>query len=142
MTHPAPLWLDHLADGGRLLIPLTAHWREVIAFCSYKADEIAGLYVDPAWQFASGSGACAARTSRSRDRCVGGHRRVRIGASLTGRPFYEAEGYVVVRERAVGDAWRPEDCRARYGKDSRVSPSAPRRARAGGYVDPGRLHRC
>ena len=27
MTHPAPLWLDQLADGGRLLIPLTAHWR-------------------------------------------------------------------------------------------------------------------
>jgi protein-L-isoaspartate(D-aspartate) O-methyltransferase len=27
MTHPAPLWLDRLADGGRLLIPLTADWR-------------------------------------------------------------------------------------------------------------------
>jgi protein-L-isoaspartate(D-aspartate) O-methyltransferase len=27
MTHPAPLWLDRLADGGRLLIPLTAQWR-------------------------------------------------------------------------------------------------------------------
>jgi protein-L-isoaspartate(D-aspartate) O-methyltransferase len=30
MTHPAPLWLDRLADGGRLLIPLTAHWRGVL----------------------------------------------------------------------------------------------------------------
>jgi protein-L-isoaspartate(D-aspartate) O-methyltransferase len=30
MTHPAPLWLDRLADGGRLLIPLTAHWRGFI----------------------------------------------------------------------------------------------------------------
>jgi protein-L-isoaspartate(D-aspartate) O-methyltransferase len=27
MTHPAPLWLDRLADGGRLLIPLTGGWR-------------------------------------------------------------------------------------------------------------------
>jgi putative acetyltransferase len=28
-----------------------------------------------------------------------GHGKIRVGASLTGRPFYEAQGYVVVRER-------------------------------------------
>jgi protein-L-isoaspartate(D-aspartate) O-methyltransferase len=52
MTHPAPLWLDRLADGGRLLIPLTARWRGFLlkvtrSGATYAAEAVGWVSIFP-----------------------------------------------------------------------------------------------
>jgi protein-L-isoaspartate(D-aspartate) O-methyltransferase len=52
-THPAPLWLDRLAEGGRLMMPLTgANWwgfilRAVRCGDAFEADSIGGVGIFP-----------------------------------------------------------------------------------------------
>lgn len=52
-THPAPLWLDRLADGGRLMMPLTgANWwgfilRATRQGASFAASSIGGVGIFP-----------------------------------------------------------------------------------------------
>jgi GNAT superfamily N-acetyltransferase len=66
-------------------------------FCSYKADEVIGLYV------AAGSGrqgiGSALLAAAEAAIAAGGHRRIRIGAALSAQTFYEAKGYRVVADR-------------------------------------------
>jgi putative acetyltransferase len=76
---------------------LLAEADRIVAFCSFAADEVRGLYVHPAW---AGRGigrellVCAEAAIRA-----GGHERARIGASLTGQRFYAAQGYRIVAKR-------------------------------------------
>jgi putative acetyltransferase len=69
----------------------------VIAFCSWARDEVKGLYVRPGWA-RRGVGTALLRLAEAA--IVGaGHRTIRIGATLVGRPFYESRGFVVLRHK-------------------------------------------
>lgn len=66
-------------------------------FCSYKVDEVVGLYVAPAYgRLGVGSALLAAAEAAI---VAKGYKSIRIGASLSGRAFYEARGYRVVAEK-------------------------------------------
>jgi putative acetyltransferase len=86
-----------MTEGGEIFLLAEAAGGQIIAFCSYRADEIAGLFVDPAWARRGVGRALLERAEAAI--AAAGHGKIRVGASLTGRPFYEAQGYVVVRER-------------------------------------------
>jgi GNAT superfamily N-acetyltransferase len=66
-------------------------------FCSYKADEVIGLYIVPN----RGRQGIGTRLLAAAEEAIAadGHSRIRIGASLSGQAFYEAKGYRVVAER-------------------------------------------
>lgn len=66
-------------------------------FCSYRADEVIGLYVAPAWA-RRGVGTMLLSVVEQAI-AAAGHARIRIDAALSGRAFYEAHGYRVMAER-------------------------------------------
>ena len=63
----------------------------VVGFCGTKDDEIAGLYVDPAFT-RRGVASGLMRRALKRVRAEGWDR-VRVNAALSGVPFYEAAGF-------------------------------------------------
>lgn len=69
----------------------------IVAFCSRKAHEVRGLYVDPDWA-RLGIGRLLLQRAEAAIKAMG-HHRVSIGASLVGLPFYESQGYRVLRHR-------------------------------------------
>ncbi len=69
----------------------------VVAFCSRKDHEVRGLYVDPDWA-RLGIGRLLLQRAEAAIKAMG-HHRVSIGASLVGLPFYESQGYRVLRHR-------------------------------------------
>jgi protein-L-isoaspartate(D-aspartate) O-methyltransferase len=88
MTHPAPLWLDRLADGGRLLIPLTTHWRGVLL----KATRCGATYAAEALGYVSifpcVGGQDAAAAERLRRALASGYPKLR--ALFRGEPPADA----------------------------------------------------
>ena len=56
-----------------------------------------GLYVVPSWA-RRGVGSALLRAAEA-DIAAAGHRLIRIGATLVGRPFYQAHGYEVVHHQ-------------------------------------------
>jgi len=66
-------------------------------FASYKADEVVGFYVHPDWA-RSGLGRVLLECAEAAI-LAAGHRTIRIGASLSGLPFYLAHGYRIVRRK-------------------------------------------
>lgn len=81
--------------GESFLLGVDAAGR-VIGFCSFKNDQVCGLYVDPSCA-RSGIGRILLRRAEAAI-AAAGHTAIRVQASLTGRPFYEAQGYCVVEE--------------------------------------------
>jgi GNAT superfamily N-acetyltransferase len=69
----------------------------VVGFCSWAADEVKGLYVAPGWARAGVGGALLSLAEAAIT--AAGHRTIRIGATLTGAPFYRAHGYQTVRHK-------------------------------------------
>lgn len=69
----------------------------VIAFCGWIGDEVKGLYVVPSWA-RRGVGSALLRAAEA-DITAAGHRLISIGATLVGRPFYQAHGYEVVHHQ-------------------------------------------
>ena len=67
-----------------------------IGFCSFREDEVRGLYVDPT-AARSGAGGALLRRAEA-DLLAAGHSRVWLQASRAGQPFYEAKGYEAVDE--------------------------------------------
>ena len=66
---------------------------KINGFCSFKDDQVRGLYVDPS---CAGSGIGRALLHRAEAEIIAaGHKSVRVQASISGRPFYEAQGYAV-----------------------------------------------
>ncbi|MEM9009580.1 MAG: GNAT family N-acetyltransferase [Pseudomonadota bacterium] len=66
-------------------------------FCSYKADEIVGLYVHPeAARQGLGSGLMA---QAERAIAAAGHPAIRIRAALSALPFYRSHGYQALGQR-------------------------------------------
>ncbi len=83
-------------EGERFLVAV-ARGHGIVGFCSYKEQEVRGLYVDPEW---SRLGLGTALLQRAEEIiAAAGHRKVVVGASLVGLPFYEIHGYSVVRHR-------------------------------------------
>ena len=71
--------------------------RTLAGFASFKADEIVGFYVHPDW---ARCGLGSLLLERAEAAIVaGGHTTIRIEASLSGLPFYEARGYRTLRRR-------------------------------------------
>lgn len=86
-----------MTEGGERFTVALGEGGVIVGFCSVKADEVAALYVDPDCA-RLGLGRDLLRRAE-RDIAAAGHGRVRVGASLTGQAFYEAQGYRAVRRR-------------------------------------------
>jgi len=88
---------EAMTKDGEVFLLAVAGDGALAGFCSYKADEVIGLYVAPdRGRQGIGSMLLAAAEAAI---AAAGHERIRIGASLSGRAFYEAKGYRVVAER-------------------------------------------
>ncbi|HEY7689046.1 MAG TPA: GNAT family N-acetyltransferase [Dongiaceae bacterium] len=82
---------------GEIFLLAVATDGALAGFCSYKADEVVGLYVAPGL---GRQGIGTALLAAAECAIVGnGHTKVRIGAALSARAFYEAKGYRVVADR-------------------------------------------
>jgi acetyltransferase (GNAT) family protein len=81
-----------MTEGGETFLLAEDAAGEIIAFCSYKAGEA------PDWARGGVGRALLVRAEAAI--AAAGHRRVTTTASLTGRPFYEAQGYAALRQRA------------------------------------------
>lgn len=68
----------------------------VIGFCSFRDDEVHGLYVDPTVARCGAGGALLRRAEA--DLLAAGHSRIWLQASRAGQPFYESKGYEAVDE--------------------------------------------
>ncbi|NIA67505.1 GNAT family N-acetyltransferase [Pelagibius litoralis] len=90
-------YIEAMNEDGEAFEVAVARKTGVVAFCSRKDNEVRGLYVDPDWT-RHGLGRLLLRRAEAAITAAG-HGRVSIGASLTGLPFYEAEGYRVIRHR-------------------------------------------
>ena len=91
MTHPAPLWLDRLADRGRLLIPLTAGWRGFLlkatrSGAAFAAEALGWLSIFPC---AGGQDAAAERLRRA---LVRGYPKLRAFIAVRRRPTSRTAG--------------------------------------------------
>jgi putative acetyltransferase len=85
-----------MADGETFLLAW-ARDGALAGFMSYKSDEVVGFYVHPDW---ARSGLGRLLLARAEAAIAGaGHRTIRIGASLSGLPFYRAHGYRLVRRK-------------------------------------------
>lgn len=82
--------------GEKTFIVAAAKAGALAGFCSFKNNEVVGLYVAPGWARRRIGSALLQRAEAA----IGAtHRLIRIGASLSGRQFYEAHGYAVTAER-------------------------------------------
>ena len=69
----------------------------VVGFCSYKDDEILGLYVDPSHARSGIGRAMLDRAERAL--ASAGQYVIKVRASRSGHDFYETQGFQVVSER-------------------------------------------
>jgi putative acetyltransferase len=87
-----------MTQGGETF--LVAETNRIIAFCSFTADEVRGLYVRPEW---AGRGIGSELLARAEAALhASGRECIPIGASLSAVGFYLARGYEIVRRRS----WR------------------------------------
>jgi len=88
---------EAMTEGGEIFVVAEQADGALAGFCSYKADEVIGLYVAPdRGRRGIGSALLAAAEAAI---AAAGHGKIRIGASLSGRAFYEAKGHRVVAKR-------------------------------------------
>lgn len=90
-------YVEAMRDEGERFLVAVARRRGIVGFCAYKDQELRGLYVDPDWA-RRGLGTILLKRAEAII-AAGGHRKVVIGASLVGLPFYELHGYRVIRHR-------------------------------------------
>jgi len=94
-------YVEAMTQGGELFIVAEAAEAAladgIVAFCAWMGDEVKGLYVAPDW-VRRGVGTALLRQAEAAIAAMG-HRTIRIGATLVGRPFYEAHGYAVLRHK-------------------------------------------
>jgi len=86
-------YVTAMTDGGETFIVAAAADGDLAGFCSFKDDEVKGLYVAPGWA-RRGVGSALLRRAEAAIAATG-RRRIRIGASLSGQAFYERHGYRV-----------------------------------------------
>lgn len=85
------------ARAARLIVDAAAD-SALAGFCSFKSDEVKGLYVAPEWA-RRGVGSALLRQAEAAI-AARGHCLIRIGASLSGQAFYEHHSYRLVERRA------------------------------------------
>lgn len=86
-----------MAQGGETMEVACDEIGRIVAFCAWKDDEVCAVYVHPD---AARRGLGSTLLARAEAAIVAdGHRTIRIGASLAGRPLYERHGYRVVAEK-------------------------------------------
>ena len=83
-------------EGELFEVACTADGR-IVAFCSRRDDEVCALYIHPD-AARRGLGGTLLRRAEAAI-AAAGHRTIRIGASLSGRPLYERHGYRTVAEK-------------------------------------------
>lgn len=87
-------YANNMATGKETFYVAVDGVGKVIGFCSFRDDEIRGLYVDPT--VARGGAGSALLRSAEADLLAAGHTRIWLQASLAGEPFYAAKGYEAV----------------------------------------------
>ena len=85
-----------ITEGGEIFLLAEAAGGQIIAFFSYRADEIAGFFVDPQGPGVGRGARCSGELKPPRR---GWSRQDQSGRKPDRRPFYEDQGYVMVRER-------------------------------------------
>lgn len=85
---------EAMTDGGAAFLVAVDEEQRVVGFCSYKDNEVTGLYVDPAWS-RRGVGRSLLRQAQAAI-AAAGHDTVAVTASLIAQTFYESEGYKCV----------------------------------------------
>ena len=90
-------YVEAITDGGETFIVAVVPDGALAGFCSFKDDEVKGLYVAPDWA-RRGVGSALLRRAEATI-AAGGHVLIRIVASLSGQAFYEHHGYRVVERR-------------------------------------------
>lgn len=90
-------YVEAMRSDGEAFLVAVVRRQGIVGFCSYKDDEVRALYVDPDWA-RLGLGTALLRRAE-KIIAAAGHRKIVIGASLVGLPFYEAHGYSVIRHR-------------------------------------------
>ena len=89
-------FVEAMRDGEAFEVAVS-RLRGIVGFCAHKGEEVRSLYVDP-----DGSRLGLGKVLLQRAEAAiaaQGHAKVIIGASLVGLPFYESQGYKVVRHR-------------------------------------------
>lgn len=90
-------YVEAMRDEGEIFEVAVSRLRGIVGFCSYKGDEVRSLYIDPDWS-RLGLGSSLLQRAEAAI-AAAGHTKVSIGASLVGLPFYESQGYRVIRHR-------------------------------------------
>jgi putative acetyltransferase len=90
-------YVEAMSAGGETFIVTVAPDGALAGFCSFKDDEVKGLYVAPDWARRPVGSALLRQAEATI--ASGGHRLIRIVASLSGQAFYEHHRYRVVERR-------------------------------------------
>jgi putative acetyltransferase len=90
-------YVEAMRDDDEVFEVAVSRLRGIVGFCALKDQEVRSLYVDPDW---SGLGVGRSLLRRAEAMiAAAGHDKVVIGASLAGVPFYERQGYRLVKHR-------------------------------------------
>jgi putative acetyltransferase len=87
-------YVEAMNEGGETFIVAVAVAGDLVGFCSFKDDELKGLYIAPT-AARRGVGSALLRQAEAAI-AAAGHRRIHIGAALSGQAFYERHGYRIV----------------------------------------------
>ncbi len=90
-------YVQAMGEGGETFIVAAAADGTLAGFCSFKDDEVKGLYVAPEWA-RRGVGSALLRQAEATI-AARGYRLIRIVASLSGQAFYERHGYRLLERR-------------------------------------------
>jgi putative acetyltransferase len=90
-------YVEAMGEGGETFIVAAATDGALAGFRSFKNDEVKGLYVAPEWARRGVGRALLGEAEAAI--AGGGHRLIRIVASLSGQEFYERHGYRRVERR-------------------------------------------
>ncbi len=89
-------YADNMAAGKETFYVAVDGAGTVIGFCSFREDEVRGLYVDPSMARCGAGGALLRRAEA--DLLASGQHRIWLRASRAGQPFYTAQGFEAVDE--------------------------------------------
>ena len=90
-------YIQDMREEGEVYEVAVVRKAGIVAFCARRAHEVRSLYVDPDWA-RHGIGSVLLKRAEAAI-AAAGFQRVSIGASLVGLPFYERQGYRVLRHR-------------------------------------------
>ena len=91
------IWAMNFNGERYLLAEVEAEGGRLAGFCSWRPDQVVGLYIHPAW---AGRGVASVLMDHGEAAIIAeGARRILLSASAIALPFYEGRGYRVMRRR-------------------------------------------